>query len=545
MARGPDDATIWSSPLPAGVDFTRTLWVNGKRCNRTTVHSSVRDSADNDGYFHPTSAIFTMDGTTVALTNITKDGYVANSSSVLQLRNPADIELLYTRVGSAWTEGRCSLEAIIPHPAGAEMLVKQPCFANQRNKTQGQDVSYPRSLEQLSSRHLLQPGDWFLDRASALVVYMPTAADLERGPAESSGSVLSITGVDSATLLDFDGVTDLTLDGIHFDLAGAWGGAGTALGFTETQAGYHATGPNFNGNNDSAYVAIPAAVHVHGGSRGVTFNSCNFTRMGATALMFSGGTQACSVVNSSFSDLSGSAVMLGQVDDWAETDRSKQNGGFLVAHNTITRTSVEYRGSPGIAAGYVLDTTIEHNEVSHLSYSGISLGWGWGQEDSYARNNTIRYNLVHHHMCGPLFDGGSVYTLGPQGTAEQPSTVHGNYFHDQCNLYGCLYFDDGSGFFHAWDNVIDKCEQKIWLLINGNSYPNSPQQPKHFTYQGSIRVSSTFVGPPNKEGDAPEVNYCKSNCTVTGTVFMESGDVASWPAAAKAVVANAGPRAGH
>ena len=29
--------------------------------------------------------------------------------------------------------------------------------------------------------------------------------------------------------------------------------------------------------------------------------------------------------------------------------------------------------------------------------------------------------------------------LGPQGSAAQPSTVHDNYIHDQCNLYGCLY----------------------------------------------------------------------------------------------------------
>ena len=110
---------------------------------------------------------------------------------------------------------------------------------------------------------------------------------------------------------------------------------------------------------------------------------------------------------------------------------------------------------------------------------------------------------------------------------------------------GCLYFDGGSGFFHAWDNVIDKCEEKMWLLINGNALPSdvSPDQPLHFTYQGNINVSSTYVGPPNKKGDAPRLN-CKTapgNCTVTGTVFMESSEVRSWPAEAQAIVAKAGP----
>jgi hypothetical protein len=148
-------------------------------------------------------------------------------------------------------------------------------------------------------------------------------------------------------------------------------------------------------------------------------------------------------------------------------------------------------------------------------------------------------------MCGPLFDGGGIYTLGPQGTAASPSTVHGNYIHDQCNFYGCLYHDGGSGFFHSFDNVISKCEEKMWLLINGNSEPNDPtRSPPHFTYQGNIAVDTTYVGPPNVAGDAPRVNCpgAKSaNCTATGTVFMPSSDVSTWPAAAQAIVANAGP----
>ena len=107
--------------------------------------------------------------------------------------------------------------------------------------------------------------------------------------------------------------------------------------------------------------------------------------------------------------------------------------------------------------------------------------------------------------------------------------------------------DGGSGFFHSFNNIISKCEQKMWLLINPNSEPNVPDEPEHFTYQGNIVVEKTFVAPPNKAGDAPRVN-CKGpaavNCSVTGTVFMESSEVSSWPAAARAIVANAGP-GGH
>lgn len=50
-----------------------------------------------------------------------------------------------------------------------------------------------------------------------------------------------------------------------------------------------------------------------------------------------------------------------------------------------------------VTAGYIADSVIEHNQIAHLSYSGVSLGWGWGREDSYAHNNTVRFNHIHHH----------------------------------------------------------------------------------------------------------------------------------------------------
>ena len=73
------------------------------------------------------------------------------------------------------------------------------------------------------------------------------------------------------------------------------------------------------------------------------------------------------------------------------------------------------------------------------------------------------------------------------------------------------------GFFHAWDNVIDKCEKKMWLLINGNNVgPNKPGKPQHFAYQGNINVSSTFVGPVKPSCPPPSLPllFGRSNSSV-------------------------------
>ena len=75
-----------------------------------------------------------------------------------------------------------------------------------------------------------------------------------------------------------------------------------------------------------------------------------------------------------------------------------------------------------------------------MPYSGISVGWGWGEEDAGggathqpfvyqtptpAKNNRIEMNHIHHVMYS-MNDGGGIYTLG-----NMPGTViRGNHIHD-------------------------------------------------------------------------------------------------------------------
>jgi len=51
----------------------------------------------------------------------------------------------------------------------------------------------------------------------------------------------------------------------------------------------------------------------------------------------------------------------------------------------ITDASNEDWGTVGIAIGYARNILIEHNELENLSYSGISLGWGWNPTESIAK----------------------------------------------------------------------------------------------------------------------------------------------------------------
>jgi hypothetical protein len=139
-------------------------------------------------------------------------------------------------------------------------------------------------------------------------------------------------------------------------------------------------------------------------------------------------------------------------------------------------------GGVGIFAGYTEGTKILHNEITGLPYSGISVGWGWGELDAGggpqtptyympsrfdtptpAKNNRIEYNHIHHVMEKTL-DGAGIYTLG-----NMPGTIiRGNRIHDNTNVEKegrgpvCgIYLDEGSGFIDVTGNLVYNVSKPI------------------------------------------------------------------------------------
>ena len=93
---------------------------------------------------------------------------------------------------------------------------------------------------------------------------------------------------------------------------------------------------------------------------------------------------------------------------------------ITIKNNLITDVTNEDWGCVGIGAGYVSGIDISHNEVCHLNYSGICVGWGWTSLESGMKNNRIEASYVHH-FARRLYDAGGLYTL-----SNQPGSVMRN-----------------------------------------------------------------------------------------------------------------------
>jgi hypothetical protein len=246
--------------------------------------------------------------------------------------------------------------------------------------------------------------------------------------------------------------------------------------------------------------------------------------------------------------------MVGGIGDSEQANPSLHTADNIVSRNIIHNVSQEYHASAALIIGYAKGTILTHNEIAHVSYSGISLSWGWGAA-SYAGNNHIIGNHVHHVMCGELLDGGCVYSLGPQPN----STVQGNYLHSQCEKYGVLYHDGGSGWWNTFDNVVADSPNAVWLLINSygiktylnngsfdpgtGKYHNVDFQPPNCVHDIFVDQETFYTN--HKTGPNTTMLHCDStldkrgnvNCTVSNITVVVDGQ---WPPKAQAIIDAAG-----
>jgi hypothetical protein len=229
-------------------------------------------------------------------------------------------------------------------------------------------------------RELLdEPGEWYLDAAAGQVWYRPRPGEdlaMARVTLATDGPLLTIEG--SAT----DPVHDVGVEGLTFAFAG-WDAPSADAGYAAAQAGFHRGAEA--GPDPLDLERVPGAVQI-GHARHVRIERATFTHLGGAGLDLTAGAQDIGVVGNRFTDISGTAIQMGEVRQGAQNPvPADQLDRLQVTNNLIDHAAVEYLDSVGIFASYVSNTSIQHNELAHLPYSGISLRWGWGT-DSTARN---------------------------------------------------------------------------------------------------------------------------------------------------------------
>ena len=453
---------VWVADVPVfngrPLDF-RQLWVNGKKAVR------ARDVED----FEKMNRICSVDEKNEIL-------YVPVVSIRRLIDNKGNLKAKYAEMvlHQMWCVANLRIRSVEVQGDSAAIRFHQPesriQFEHPWPRPMVTTDGHNSAFYLTNARELQDvPGEWYHDIDARKVYYYP-----REGEKMQEAEVI-VPAVE--TLVRVEGTLDRPVCHIRFEKITfsytTWMRP-SEKGHVPLQAGMYLTDgyridPKMQRNylnhplDNQGWLGRPAAAVRVVAARQIDFERCRFEHLGSTGLDYEEAVQGGVVRGCLFLDIAGNGLLVGSFSPAAHethlpydpADRREVCTQQQINNCYFTEIGNEDWGCLAIAAGYVGDVNIEHNEISEVPYSGISLGWGWTQTVNCMRNNRVHANLIHHY-AKHMYDVAGIYTLGSQPKSYvTENCVHSiykpGYVHDP-NHWFYLYTDEGSSFITVRDN---------------------------------------------------------------------------------------------
>lgn len=308
-------------------------------------------------------------------------------------------------------------------------------------------------LENTGATFGQRQGEWYFDRATSIVSYLPidgedTGALVASVP--QTHSLLEIVGTPAGR------ATGITFRGIDF-------------AHTDFRMPSH-SGKTFGIREDSTlpdtdFASAPqAAADIEGAisiawADEVTFDDIAVRGVGGYGVELREHCSHVTIRASTFEHLGAGAVVINgpHIED------------TLIARCTIRKGGEVFPQAAGILVRFAARTRVEDCEISEMEYTGISVGWTWDYGTATTPGTLIRRNHIHHlGMSELMSDLGGIYTLG-----EQPGTLlERNWIHDiRCATYGGwgIYLDEATSGAEIRENIIYDVSSEAIHLHYGRS----------------------------------------------------------------------------
>lgn len=323
-----------------------------------------------------------------------------------------------------------------------------------------------------------EPGEFYLDVQEDTLYYMP------RPEEEMESADAELGAVENMVILQ--GSAEAPVSDLHFSnlvfTGNTWNKPSEEDGLQTFQA---AAVVKNNDDWDREWIPETSGAVYGTYTNRIGIDGCTFETIGNAAIHLGRGTKNALIKSNQFAKTGGAAILLGgtELADHLPVPADLCEN-CVIANNEIVQAAQTYRSNAGIQAGFVRNVQIDHNSLSDLPYTGISVGWGWGYNDfnanTYFRlgHNQITGNKIEEVLTEPwLIDGGGIYTLGRQ----DDSVMKDNVIYGVRNEFGGIYLDEGTVGYTVTNNVLQECVRNFLYKGDYNeiydNYAAQAQQP--------------------------------------------------------------------
>ena len=441
------------------IDF-RQLWVNGQKAVR--ARNVPVASADGDP-FEQMHRILTYDKKNQIL-------WIPKAAIALPLDSSKALGGLELVLHEMWCTSNLRVKSLTVQGDSVAVRFHDPeariQFEHPWPSPMTPNTGHPSPFYLTNSKELLdEPGEWYHDIREHKLYYNSSLFTLH-------SSLVPVL----PTLIEFIGtadrpVCDITIQGVTFSHT-TWMRP-SEQGHVPLQAGMYLVEayklrpqidrPNNHKLDNQGWLGrADAAVELRY-TENISFSDCRFEHLGGSGLDFVVGCHGGTVKHCTFTDIAMNGLVIGSFSPeglethlpYAPADLREVCSGQTIEQSHFYDVSNEDWGCVAIAAGYVSDVTIFHNTIHDVSYTGISLGWGWNRDLVCMKNNKVHANLIYNY-AQHMYDCAGIYTLGNQpGTIISENVVRDiarpSYVHDP-NHWFYLYTDEGSSNINVRDN---------------------------------------------------------------------------------------------
>ena len=424
-----EDTGLWAVVIPevvAGQWYFRDLYVNGRRAVR--ARKPKLDA--KDPYYQLEESKLSSD--------LSSWEMKLHPGQVSNWKDLSDVEIVILRTYDITRKQLADVKI-----ATGRFLLKPPHIIPSHHAD-----FLPRGNERCYLENALafldQPGEWYLSRTTGELRYWPRAGE-KLNQSEVIAPILS-------NLVIVKGSEKQPVQNLHF------------RGITFSHSTWSLPDVGFMGTQASLY-SLPGPLeqrrYYERMDAGISFeftDSCSvedseIDHMGGYGIELRRGCHKNLLQGNRIYDIGANGVMVGEPRESSDANAVTAN---KVVNNVVHDCGATYYGSVGVWAGMISDSLIAHNLVYDLPYSGISLGWVWGSNETDCKNNRVLYNHVHHVMK-IMDDGGAIYTVGHQpGTILRGNVVHNTANTDNPKRGGYGIYNDAGGMtgFLVESNVI-------------------------------------------------------------------------------------------